>query len=190
MEGELGSGARIAIALIVIGVIISVIFVILGFTRGTTNQGISGVSTSMDAMTLARFDDYDQKVISGTQVIAAVKLFEGQPVAMVVRTLATLDDHANAGQNYGAVLDGADAVAANRTYLTDPIVRDPASTDSFYTVDLDKNANGSLVSPNMIYTPMTNAGTDTFVRPTGRFLAEQMRDSTGTIVGICFTQQG
>jgi len=192
MEGELGSGARIAIALIVIGVIISVIFVILGFTRGTTNQGISGVSTSMDAMTLARFDDYDQKTISGTQVIAAVKLFEGQPVATVVRTLATMnatvaDPDGNAtGQNYGAILDGS--TRSGEVFNTAAIVRASGNTDSFYTYNLETN-NGALLAPNMIYTPMTDPGTSTFVRPTARFLAEQIRDSTGTIVGIVFTQQ-
>lgn len=184
MEGELGSGARIAIALIVIGVIISVIFVILGFTRGTTNQGISGVSTSMDQMTLARFDDYDQKTISGTQVLAAVKLFEGQPVATVVRTTATMNAGANTGNNYGALLSGSTKTSPNKYYLTTAITRTAAqANDSFYTV--------SLVTPiayNLIYTPMTESGTNQFVRPTAKFLAEQMKDSTGMIVGICFTQ--
>ncbi len=102
MEGELGSGARIAIALIVIGVIISVIFVILGFTRGTTNQGITTVQNSMDSMSLAQFDDYDQKILSGTQVISAIKLFEGRPVAMVTRTKAQDGSHSDTGFNYGA----------------------------------------------------------------------------------------
>ncbi|WP_027088411.1 hypothetical protein [Cohnella panacarvi] len=186
MEGELGSGARIAIALIVIGVIISVIFVILGFTRGTTNQGISGVSTSMDAMTLARFDDYDQKTISGTQVIAAVKLFEGQPVATVVRTTATMSaaGGANTGNNYGALLTNSNKVEGNDYYTTAVITRTEAQeNDSFYTVSLV-----TPISHNLKYTPMTDAGTNQFVRPTAKFLAELMKDSTGMIVGICFTQ--
>lgn len=193
MEGELGSGARIAIALIVIGVIISIIFVILGFTRGTTNQGISTVSVSMDSMSLARFDDYDQKLISGTQVVSAVKLFEGQPVASVVRTLATLDISATdtsstfQGNNYGALLTGS-TKPSGRDYYTSAAIQRTATqaNDSHYTVNLDTTSG---IKYNMIYTPMTESGTDTFVRPTAKFLAELIKDTTGQIVGVCFTQQ-
>ena len=81
MEGELGSRARIAIALD--RICYCTASCILGFTRGTTNQGITTVQNSMDSMSLAQFDDYDQKILSGTQVTSALKLFEGRPVALL-----------------------------------------------------------------------------------------------------------
>jgi len=186
MEGELGSGARIAIALIVIGVIISVIFVILGFTRGTTNQGITTVSNSMDSMSLAQFDDYDQKILSGTQALSAIKLFEGRPVAMIVRTLAitgatNLNPIGNGrGHNYGALLVGS--VRSGRVFDTIALQRARAN-DSFYTANLQANA-----VPNMQYLPATESGTTPFIRPTAKFLAELIKDDTGTNVGVCFTQ--
>lgn len=179
MEGELGSGARIAIALIVIGVIISIIFVILGFTRGTTNQGITTVQNSMDSMSLAQFDDYDQKILSGTQVVSAIKLFEGRPVAQVVRTKAQMGN-GTTGHNYGALLVGADP--------TSKVVTMPGknSGEAHYVVNLD---SASGIKYNMESLPTSKSGTNTFVRPTAKFLAELIKDSTGTIVGICFTQQ-
>lgn len=185
MEGELGSGARIAIALIVIGVIISVIFVILGFTRGTTNQGITTVQNSMDSMSLAQFDDYDQKILSGTQVISAIKLFEGRPVAAVVKTLNSMSSTPtqplgnNGGHNYGALLKDVSGTAITLT---------KTANDSFFTKNIETAADGTMKF-NMVYLPLTKSGTDTFVRPTGKFLAELIKDSTGTIVGVCFTQQ-
>ncbi|GKU77570.1 hypothetical protein [Paenibacillus sp. L3-i20] len=178
MEGELGSGARIAIALIVIGVIISIIFVILGFTRGTTNQGITTVANSMDSMSLAQFDDYDQKMLSGTQVVSAIKLFEGRPVAQVVRTTTQLNAKDYSGHNYGAQLVGVDA----KGIVTMP----DKLTGSHYQVGLNSAAG---IKYNMKYLPTTVSGTETFVRPTAKFLAELIKDSTGTIVGVCFTQQ-
>ncbi len=185
MEGELGSGARIAIALIVIGVIISVIFVILGFTRGTTNQGISKVQSSMDSMSLAEFDDYDQKLMSGTQVVSAIKLFEGRPVATVTRTTAQMDTtkggEANTGFNYGALLDDTDG-----NYVTEPLTK--GDSEAWYESSLEISTSGTLTF-NMNYKPLTKTATNTFVRPTGLFLAELIKDSTGTIIGICFTQQ-
>lgn len=180
MEGELGSGARIAIALIVIGVIISVIFVILGFTRGTTNQGITTVQNSMDSMSLAQFDDYDQKILSGTQVISAIKLFEGRPVATVTRTTTQLTASPNTGFNYGALLTGTTA----GTFVTSALTK-PSGT-SFFTMGI---GGGGTPTYNMVYIPMTKSGTNEFVRPTAKFLAELIKDSTGTIVGVCFTQQ-
>lgn len=184
MEGELGSGARIAIALIVIGVIISVIFVILGFTRGTTNQGITTVQNSMDSMSLAQFDDYDQKILSGTQVISAIKLFEGRPVAAIVRTTASMGNSQDGGHNYGALLDGV-----TRSGDSAPIsVMNREGNDSFYTHDLKVEDNGNMEF-NSVYLPLTRSGTPTFVRPTAKFLAELIKDTTGTIVGVCFTQQ-
>ncbi|QGQ98791.1 hypothetical protein EHS13_29905 [Paenibacillus psychroresistens] len=193
MEGELGSGARIAIALIVIGVIISVIFVILGFTRGTTNQGITTVQNSMDSMSLAQFDDFDQKIQSGTQVTSAIKLFEGRPVATVVRTKAQMlttsgTGKGTTGHNYGAQLVGTDqgtvtpAVAA--TFITAEMAK--GAGNSWFTVDL---LGSGQITYNMIYIPTTKSGTATFIRPTAKFLAELIKDTTGTIVGICFTQQ-
>jgi len=182
MEGELGSGARIAIALIVIGVIISVIFVILGFTRGTTNQGITTVQNSMDSMSLAQFDDYDQKILSGTQVISAIKLFEGRPVAAVVRTSAQRDASGNStvGTNYGALLEGT-------VSLTTASMHTAKTGDSFFTHNIAV-ASGQM-SFNMVYLPLSRSGTSTFVRPTAKFLAQLIKDTTGTIVGVCFTQQ-
>ncbi|RED52803.1 hypothetical protein [Cohnella lupini] len=182
MEGELGSGARIAIALIVIGVIISVIFVILGFTRGTTNQGITTVQNSMDSMSLAQFDDYDQQILSGTQVLSGVKLFEGRPVGTVVRTKLTSPP--GAGYNYGAQFTG--------TSGTPPItivIPAKAAGNNFYTLDISISTSTGSMSYNMNYLPMKASGTAPYVRPTAKFLSELIKDSTGTIVGICFTQQ-
>ncbi|MDQ0885049.1 hypothetical protein QFZ81_000137 [Paenibacillus sp. V4I9] len=193
MEGELGSGARIAIALIVIGVIISVIFVILGFTRGTTNQGITTVQNSMDSMSLAQFDDYDQKILSGTQVISAIKLFEGRPVATVTKTTSQMALTPDTGFNYGAILTGDNITAATATTPASYITTTGASglrkantTDSFFTGGLAGNGN---ITYNMVYIPMTESGTRPFVRPTAKFLAELIKDTTGTIIGVCFTQQ-
>jgi len=193
LEGELGSGARIAIALIVIGVIISVIFVILGFTRGTTNSGITTVQNSMDSMSLAQFDDYDQKVLSGTQVTSAIKLFEGRPVAMVVRTRALrpatpANAAATIGHNYGALLAGATSnnLTGDQLLYTTTAMTKAVATNAFYTANLN-TTNGIIY--NMVTIQTTRSGTNAFIRPTAKFTAELIQDNTGTIVGICFTQQ-
>ncbi|MCT4687534.1 hypothetical protein [Vallitalea sp.] len=183
MEGEMGTGARIAIALIVLGVLISVVFTILGFTRNTTNQGITTVQNSLESMQLAVYDDYDQQMLSGTQVLSALKLFEGQPNGLVVKTKALMENGANVGYNYGALFDG---VTESGNYKLSGL--DKNDGESWYVKNLDTGNSGTMTY-NMNYLKAKKSGTDAFIRPTAKFLAEIIKDTTGTIVGICFTQQ-
>lgn len=184
MEGEMGTGARIAIALIILGVLISVVFTIMGFTRSTTNQGISSVQNSLGSMQLAVYDDYDQKILSGTQVLSALKLFEGQPAGLVVITKSqqTGTWSTTKGTNYGALF--TDTVADNT--ITN-ITKDTG--DAWYTENIKIDTSSSSMTFNMNYLPASKAGSDTFIRPTAKFLGELIKDSTDAIVGICFTQQ-
>lgn len=188
MEGEMGTGARIAIALIVLGVLISVVFTILGFTRNTTNQGITTVQNSLESMQLAVYDDYDQQMLSGTQVLSALKLFEGRPTGLIVRTAAQRSDpkKINAdddGFNYGAVFK---LVNESNDYLVSGMEKNEG--ESWYVKNLDTGSSGTMTY-NMSYLEAKKSGTDAYIRPTAKFLAELIKDTTGTIVGICFTQQ-
>ncbi len=186
MEGELGSGARIAIALIVIGVIISVIFVILGFTRSTTNTGITTVQNSMDSMSLAQFDDYDQKILSGTQVTSAIKLFEGRPVAVVVRTKLQMDEVDDSGFNYGAILSDTGSTSINNVAYPTITLNTPDTSGAYFIENL-KTSGG--IEYNFNHYPTTETGTRMFVRPTAKFLSNLIKDDTDAIVGIAFSQE-
>lgn len=181
MGGDMSDGAKIAITLIILGVLISIVFTILSFTRNATNQGVSAVENSMNAMQLSRFDDYDQKIISGTQVNSALKLFEGQPIALVVRTRAQLSASANTGHNYGALLAGTNTT----TFITPAMVK--GAGNSWYTVDIALSASNTITY-NTNYLNTTISGNPQFIRTTAKFTAELVKDSTDSIVGICFTQ--
>lgn len=182
MEGEMGTGARIAITLIVLGFLISVVFTILGFTRSTTNQGITSVQNSLDAMQLATFDDYDQQIKSGTEVLTTLKLFEGRPVGVVVRTSAQQAIIADSGHNYGAMYTGTNAATK---VVTLPA---KAANQSWYVVNIATDMSGTMKF-NLDTLDAKRSGTVQFIRPTARFLGELIKDTTGTIVGVSFTQQ-
>ena len=195
MEGELGSGARIAIALIVVGVIIGIVFVILGFTRGATNQGVGTVQNAMDQMQSSTFDDYDQQIISGTQVLSAIKLFEGRPIGVIVVT--TLSKSQSFGMNYGAqFLDTSsttnritvDTTMSTTFSTTGDSELTKVSGNAFYTENLKTNDSGTMTY-NMDTLDTKKTGTPKYIRPTAKFLGELVKDSSGTITGICFTQQ-
>lgn len=178
MEGELGAGARIAVALIILGVLISVAFIILGFVRGTTQTGVQSVQNSMDQMTLSRFEDYDQKILSGTQVKSAVKLFEGEAIGVVIQTSKS----GNTAFNYGALLSGFTADATNKVYKK--TISPSEESGSCYLM----NYASDNIQYNLVSSPMTETGKDPYVRGTAKFMAKLIKDSTGTIVGIFFKQ--
>lgn len=178
MEGELGSGARIAVALIILGVLISVAFIILGFVRGTTQTGISSVQNSMDQMTLSRFDDYNQRILSGTQVKSAVQLFSGEAIGIVIQTTAG----GTTAYNYGAVLQGFTANATNKTFEKTMAAADTAGS----TVTM--NYGSASIAYNLVTTPLDATGNNPYVRGTAKFMAKLIKDSTGTIIGIYFGQ--
>ncbi|MGN2370176.1 hypothetical protein ACTFJW_08945 [Clostridium cagae] len=177
MEGDLGAGARIAVALIILGVLISVAFIILGFVRGTTQTGISSVQNSMDKMTLSRFEDYDQKVLSGTQVKSTVKLFEGDAIGLCVQTTRS----GTTAFNYGALLEGFTADTSAKVYKK---TMSGTDTGSCYNM----NYASDNIQYNLVSAPLNETGKDPFVRGTAKFMAKLVKDNTGTIVGIFFKQ--
>lgn len=178
MEGELGSGARIAVDLIILGVLISVAFIILGFVRGTTQSGITSVQNNMDQMTLSRFETYDQKIMSGTQVASAVKLFEGEAIGICVQTSKS----GTKAYNYGALLAGFTADPITKTYSKTMTPAEEA-TPAYIL-----NYGSATISYNLTSAPLSETGKDPYVRGTGKFMAKLIKDDTGTIVGIFFKQ--
>lgn len=312
----MSTGALIAVCLITLALIVSIVFTVMGFVRSSAQEGLSTVQNSISAMMLSQFDDYDQKIISGSQVMSAVKLFEGRPIACVIVTNATKtgglaggtasisinenkylaylnneerrlgdtffniatklrngdlspvnainplaprtvyaasDDNDKNGEYIGsgnasngtapsetlkrdirkmAVAQGSTddsgtAIPSVKDYLPDADVSGDTSVGFVYGAYIDgmlaprRATNVTIGYPGLIgnwksarlgmqtsytanlylandtgtviyntnYIPMTRSGSCTFVRSTAKFLAELIKDNTGTIVGISFTQQ-
>ena len=111
MGEDLSTGAKIGITLIILCSLIAVVFSLLTMMKNITNTGAAQLQGSLDQMMSSSFDDYNQKTVTGTQVLAALKLFEGQDVGIVIKTTlaessATAEAGPLGGYNYGARLAG------------------------------------------------------------------------------------
>lgn len=111
MGEDLSTGAKIGIILIILCSLIAIVFSLLTMMKNITNSGSSQLQSSLDQMLISKFDDYNQTTVSGNAVTAAIKVFEGNDVAIVVRpNIATKetakDFKALGGYNYGANLCG------------------------------------------------------------------------------------
>lgn len=139
MQNEISDGAKLGIVLIALAAIIALGFGVFAIAKGTANDGIVNVQDSLGTVSQQQFMDYDQKVISGTQVTSAVKSFEGKAVAVLVQTKAVAD-----GQTIANVKDHPKAQIV--TADTSKVNASPGALDYFinYNALLSKNANGDI----------------------------------------------
>lgn len=193
MGEDISSGAKLGIILIILCSLLAIVLSLLLMMKNITNSGSATLQSGLDQMLSSRFDDYDQRVVSGTQVSAAVKLFEGQSVGIVVVTGACQNSGATArgGYNYGAVLDSHKTATETNNDGAAYICSTDMSNyktdgNTYYTIDLA--LKDGAVFYNMNIKPMSRTGSEPFVRDSAKFMAELIKDTTGTTVGICFTQ--
>ena len=119
MGEDLSTGAKIGIVLIILVALIGIVFALLTMMKNITNSGSNQLQNSLDQMSSSVFADYDQKVVTGTNLITAAKMFENQDVAIVVKNVN--DDfkkdsgndkisHAMGGWCYNALLKGYEKI--------------------------------------------------------------------------------
>lgn len=217
MGEDLSTGAKIGITLIILCTLIAVVFSILTMMKNITNTGAAQLQGSLDQMMSSSFDDYNQKTVTGTQVLAALKLFEGQDVGIIIRTTLCGAKGVNGGYNYGAILKGYGGTGEKPegtpmqdygTIFAGKTEVDVAKVDQSYTTtdDADKgnkavelaksgayyigsyHKSGTSIQFNLNTKPTTASGNATYVRGSSRFRAMLVKDISGTTIGIVFTE--
>lgn len=88
MEKEISSGAMLGIVLIALAAVIGLGFGVFAIARGTANEGVGNVQESLQTVSQSQFLDFDQKVVTGTQVLSALQGFEGMNIAVLIETAA------------------------------------------------------------------------------------------------------
>lgn len=185
MGDDLSTGAKIGIGLVILCFLIAIVLSLLMVVKNITNSGANQLESGLGQMMATTYDDYDQKIVTGTKVNSAIKLFSGEAIGIVVVTGLCLDQGTNGGYCYGALLDGYSQEGTNGNYSyknSSALTRNTG--DTFFT-----EAPKTPITYNLNTKPMTVSGSSQYVRDNGKFLAELIKDTTGTIVGIAFTQQ-
>lgn len=193
MEKEISNGTMLGIVLIALAVIIALGFTVFSIAKGTANEGVTKVQTQLINVQASEFTDFDQTVITGTQVKSAISNFEGKPVAILIQTAALVNETGGEGEydeylretdeeedneyiNYNAILaegDDADLTASNGKYLAE---------EGFEVLD-----NGNIVFFNAIAN-INKSGMREYVNPGSKFTANLVIDPSGTTIGIVFKQ--
>lgn len=205
MGGDISDGAKIGIGLVLLVAIVAIVMSLLKMIKNQANSGSTALQDSFDKVAESEFDGYDQVEKTGTDVKAAVKIFEGRPVAIVVTTTAqetTAGKPDGKAWQYGALLQGvstADDTAKGRgvvaevttsgteadTYTDGTIA--PWKGHSGYLAELEVGTDGAYVY-NVNYTPLDKTSTDSYVRSSGRFMSNLIKNDSGDNIGVFFYQ--
>lgn len=200
MGDDLSTGAKIGIGLVILCFLIAIVLSLLMVVKNITNSGANQMEGGLNQMMSTTYDDYDQKIVTGTKVKAAIKLFASEPIGIVIDS--GYNGKSEFGQhvyNYGRLLDtvGGKDVADNATNF--PGDNGGKTWGDLYKVqNIDEstkfNSDGVSIKGearttsdfNLNSRPIGASGKDTYVRDNGKYNSFLIKDSTDTIVGIYF----
>ena len=193
MGTDISEGAKVGIILIILCALIAIVFSLLTMMKNITSSGSQSLQNGLDQLSDSEFQNYDQKTISGTDVQAAVKIFEGRPISFVVVTQADIKSAGAKATTWTGHLYGAKLTCANSE-----VAGADAGTNAGKYIQCKVDSNNSGAEPaeaptdgickytgNSYY---TGALYTTYVRSSGKFLSELIKDPTGTKIGACFVQ--
>lgn len=205
MEKEISSGAMLGIVLIALAAIIGLGFGIFAIAKGVANEGTTNVQDQLSQVSLATFNDFDQKVVTGTQVLGAYSNCAGKPYAILIATRSYLDGNTEGLSDAPEVetdvkikISGSEV---DLKFLNYNALLGPAADDKGAGGPELEYSNGIFIqkSPflmddsgkieyNTITDKLSKSGQVEYVPSTARFEANLIKDPSGTIMGIAFQQ--
>ncbi len=209
MEKEISSGTMLGIVLIALAAVIGLGFGVFAIAKGVANEGVVNVQDNLGAVSESAFTDFDQKIVTGTQVMSAYKQFQGKAVAILINTQAmTKGVSSFAGHeniyvqdigdtkyvNYNAILaheetgkiidslEGKVAITGGKDgvlTLNDGIINTKYGfcIDYYGKVVFDTGIGG-----------FSKPGNCEYISSSAKFDANLIKDASGQIVGVAFTQ--
>lgn len=166
MEQEISSGTMLGIVLIALAAVIGLGFGVFSIAKGVANEGTVGVQDNLGSVSDSAFDDYNDKIVTGTMVKSAVQNFKGKSVAIFINTVAmdklvvAYDDHIVNGtvNSYlftnGASGEFADAVTTQTNKALSATAANISGGEHFYinyNALFDAESEGTITLKDGIY---------------------------------------
>lgn len=194
MGEDLSTGAKIGVVLILLCAIISIVFSIMSIMKNITTQGTEDLQNSLSSMSLQKFDDYDQRNVTGAQVISACKLFQDQPYAIVVYTNRGTSNvvYGLQGCKWYVNQTTTNKPTMSETYSSSSVAYDNtakrfklADTDGFV---IGVMPDGNTFTYNNNRTAMNERTDVQYVSNSAKFKSFLIKTTSGDIMGIVFDE--
>ena len=210
MDQEISKGTWVGATILAIVAILGLSFAVYGIARSLVNNSSSDFVNTVDSVGNSSFNDYDGTTVSGLQVRSAIDNYEGDKIAILVNTAGVqtaltgsvngtatspvdftkLVRHENVEAAYNvAYVDGN-----GRAYVMYNALFDSGSiTDSkegylVFSGTFKLHGATSNLMFNSIKTNFKTTGCSEFIANGTNFNAKLIKDSSGTVIGIMFTQ--
>lgn len=171
MEKEISSGAMLGIVLIALAAIIGIGFGVFAIAKGTANTGVTNVQEKLEGVSQSEYSDYDQTIVTGTQVKSAYDNFAGKNVAVLIATQAVKDATLDGGilnttaagidAAYKSVNPSATNVSKNVPYVSAYGDYSQVDTDTAVAYAMTNSKGTAIKNPIFInYNALLAAPTD------------------------------
>ena len=174
-----------AVAVLVILLASSVVLFLAYLGLNAANKGGEKLSNTTSALDERSFDSYNQTTISGTTVLSAIRNFQNQPVAVLVRTKRSGDKV----MNYDAYLGAASGATTPAWEHTKSDVSAPTGVTGMPS-KLTTSQVLYAEQQNLDTTKSTKKSENHYINPNAKFKSVLVYDSNDEVVGIYIEQNG
>lgn len=187
MGEDLSSGVKVGVILIILCSIIGTVMSLMAVVKNVTRTGAMQLQSSLEAMDRMYEDNFNQKTVTGNEVISAIQLNQGSAIAIVVAE--PKEDNKLTLHNYGALLGAistgaADGITVGNVQVGDSKYLYYDDKTQSYIADLFKV--GTEVQYNYKITNIYKNTEREYVNPNYKYESKLIRDISGTTIGYFF----
>jgi hypothetical protein len=214
MEDNVALGIRISVTVVLVASLVAIVLTLMVIGQSILGGGQNKLQTGLSTIQQQDLIQYSNVTKKGSVVKAALNLYQGEPVAILVKTTAlhtaatdgdgaaaTASATSGIGKyfNYGTLLDGAGTVTwtpangggshmildAGTTGAGPNLVTRTGVAHLEASLDI---TNG-IKNTNYDTAGVVSIGNPESILDNGLFYCQLVKDITGEIIGIVFTQQ-
>lgn len=212
MEKEITAGTILGIVLIALAAVIGIGFGIFEVAKGVSNEGQTQVIDTLDTVQNMTFTDFDQGVVIGNRIFALYDDVKGQPVSILIATMSinegvgTYKDGVSYTQTIAGVnfLNYNALLANDNSGLKETLQKQQggSSVNEASVLDVIEESNGVMetkygfvlnqetgkVEFNTGIAGWYSQGNCEYINSNGKYQSSIIKDISGQIVGVAFSQ--
>jgi hypothetical protein len=213
MEDNVALGIRISVTVVLVASLVATVLTLMVIGQSILGGGQNKLQTGLTAIQQQDLQQYSNVTKKGSVVKSVLNLYQGEPVAILVKTTALFtttsgDNESSTNErvsgegkyfNYGCLLVGHNAPTGvkfsstgednmNHIFVNGSTALKTISGVAHLEGQLSINSSG-IKNTNYATAGTVGVGNSEAILDNGLFYCQLVKDITGEIIGIVFTQQ-
>lgn len=198
MDTPIAKFIVIALVVLFLATLVAVAAGLFNTSRGDANDNQVALQSQLGDLKMAKFNDFDQKLVSGTHVTGAYNSLKSENIALVVKTCqgtwinynAVISPFSTSNSATAIPFDGLSLNAVSKQIASSVSYINASSSSTNISLVLDGTGDQTIVRKNSTTTNMYKNGAKDYVSPTATFQSYLILDSGDQIIGVVFIQEG